>query len=338
MKKTNNNGEEPNPEKIFETTFAFTTTRMLLTAVDLEVFTHIFNGNHTVGDIAKAASASERGMEILLNGLASLDFLAKSNGRYNLTQLSGKFLVKGRPSYFGDFVQHVDALWEPWSHLTEATITGKPFRRVEKDHGPEFFEKMVLQIVPMSYPSAKAAASALGVGSSWKNLEILDVAAGSGVWGLAFAQSDIGTRVTALDLPNVVEVTKKFVNKFNLSRNFSYLPGDLREIHLGHDKYDLVILGHICHTEGAEKTRELFSRVHRALKQEGKLLIAEMIPDDERSKAVFPLMFAANMLVNSTEGNTFTMAEYSEWLKDAGFCDMVTIDAPGPSPLIVASK
>jgi hypothetical protein len=63
-----------------------------------------------------------------------------------------------------------------------------------------------------------------------------------------------------------------------------------------------------------------------------------MIPDDDRRTAVFPLLFAVNMLINSTEGNTFTMAEYKEWLKDAGFVDVTTIDAPGPSPLIIASR
>lgn len=338
MKKTNTDRHEPDPGKIFETTFAFTTTRVLVTAIDLELFTHIARGNHTVVDIANAASASQRGVEILLNGLTSLNFLTKSNGTYDLTLLSEKFLVKGKPSYFGDFVQHVDGLWEPWSHLTEVTKTGKPFQRLEKDNGPEFFEKMVMQIVPMSYPCAKAAAQALGAGISWKNLDVLDVAAGSGAWGIAFAESDAGTRVTALDLPNVIEVTKKLVKKFNLGRSFSYLPGDLRELDFGENKYDLVILGHICHTEGAEKTRELLSRVYKALKQGGKVLIAEMIPDDGRSSHVFPLMFAANMLINTTDGNTFTMAEFREWLDNENFHDIAIIDAPGPSPLIVASK
>jgi hypothetical protein len=76
----------------------------------------------------------------------------------------------------------------------------------------------------------------------------------------------------------------------------------------------------------------------RFLKSGGKLLIADMIPDDDRSTAVFPLLFAVNMLINSTEGNIFTMAEYRKWLEEAGFAGVTTIDAPGPSPLIIASR
>ncbi len=334
MTKTDN---EPNPGKIMETAFAYTATRVLVSGVDLEVFTHIANGNQTSKDIAKAAKANERGTEILLNSLAALNFITKSDGIYDLTPLSKKFLVKGTPTYFGDFVLHIDSLWEPWGNLTKVVKTGKPFQRVEKEQGVEFFQKFVSQLFQMSYPCAKTAAEILGVGSKWKGLSLLDVAAGSGAWGIAFAQNDADTRVTAQDWPGVLEVTKKFVDKFKLSRRFSYLPGDLREVDFGNG-YDLIILGHICHSEGEEKTRILLSRSLNALKQGGRLLIADMIPDDERATSAFPLLFAVNMLVNTTEGNTFTMAEYREWLIDAGFCDIITIDAHGPSPLIVATK
>jgi ubiquinone/menaquinone biosynthesis C-methylase UbiE len=61
--------------------------------------------------------------------------------------------------------------------------------------------KMVTRIFPMSYPCEKAAACALGAGTKWKNLNVLDIAAGSGAWGIAFAQIDRGTKVTTLDLP-----------------------------------------------------------------------------------------------------------------------------------------
>ncbi|MCX9025601.1 MAG: methyltransferase [Candidatus Methanoperedens sp.] len=336
MKKTSS--QELSPEKIMETTFAFAPSRVLATGVDLEVFTHIARGNQTSEDIAKCSKSSHRGMEILLNSLVGLDFLTKSDHKYNLTPLAEKFLVKGQPAYYGDFVQHIDGIWEPWGKLTEVVRTGKPCKALENKNGVEFFQKLVTQLFPMSYPAARFAAERLGAGKTWKNIHILDVAAGSGAWSIAFAERDPNTKVTVQDWPDVLDVTKKFVDKFNLNGQFSYLPGDLREVNFGKERYDLIILGHICHTEGAEKTRELFSRCHKSLKKNGTLLIADMIPDDERKTAVFPLLFAVNMLVNSTEGNTFTMAEYNNWLTEAGFKDMSTIEAPGPSPLIIAQK
>jgi SAM-dependent methyltransferase len=330
--------EEQNPGKIFETWFAFAPSRVLLTGVELEVFTHIAKGHFTAADIAKAAHGSPRGMEILLNSLVALNFLTKSDGSYSLTPLAEKFLVKGNPAYFGDFVLNVDLMWEPWRNLTEVVRTGKPYSPIEREDGEEFFEKLVPRLFPMSYPAAKAAAEMLGVGHTWKNLNILDIAAGSGAWSIAFAERDPGTRVTTQDWPAILEITKRFVSKFDFNGRFSYFPGDLRKVDFGQDLYDLVILGHICHSEGAENSRKLLLRACHSLKHGGKLIIADMVPDNERSTAVFPLLFAVEMLIHTTDGNTFTVAEYKEWLQDAGFCGITTLDAPGPSPLIIATK
>lgn len=331
MIKTEN--EELSPGKIFETCFAFAPSRILLAGVDLEVFTHIANGHDTTKDIANMANADIRGMEILLNSLTALNFLTKSNGRYGLAPISEKFLVKGIPTYYGDFVPNVDMQWDYWKHLTNSVKTGKPFTPIEREEGEEFFKKLVSQIFPMSYPAAKVAAEKLGM----KNSNILDIATGSGAWGIAFAQNDINTRITAQDWPGVLDVTKKFVNKFGLDDRFNYISGDLRKVDFGNG-YDLIILGHICHSEGLENTVKLISRCYNSLKDGGKLLIADMIPDNERCSAVFPLIFAVNMLVSTTEGNTFTMAEYIQWLENACFHDIKILDVPGPSPLIIATK
>ncbi len=338
MDKTINERNEVTPEKIFETYFAHISTGVLVTGIDLEVYTHIKNGHSTVVEIAKAAEASPRGMEILLNSLVALNFLTKSSDTYQLTPLAEKFLVKDNPAYMGDWVQTADMNQKDLMHLTYAVRTGKYLSNTEQKAGEEYFKKLVPSLFPVVYPSAKAAAEALGIGKTWKDLDVLDVGAGSGARSIAFAELDAGTNVTALDFPGILEITRMFVDRFGLNERFSYLPGDLLKIDFGHEKYDLVILGLVCHSYGAETNRKLFSRIHRSLKSGGRLLISEFIPDDERSSAVMPLLFATIMLITSTEGNTYTMKEYREWLQGAGFQGIATIDIPGPSPLIIANK
>jgi hypothetical protein len=44
------------------------------------------------------------------------------------------------------------------------------------------------------------------------------------------------------------------------------------------------------------------------------------------------------MLVNTEDGDAFSFEEISEWLTAAGFVDARLLDAPGPSPLILATK
>ncbi len=337
-KKTIDESNEVTPEKIFETYIAQARTAVLVTSIDLDVYNHIRNGHSTAEEIAKAAQASPRGVEILLNCLVALNFLTKSGDAYKLTPLAEKFLVKDNPAYLGDFVQFADMARKSLMHLTEAVRTGKPQIHIEQEEGEEYNKKLVPRLFPVTYSSAKFAAEAFGVGKTWKNLEVLDIGAGSGAWGIAFAEPDAGTKVTALDLPGILEITRMFVDRFGLNDRFRYLPGDLQKIDFGREKYDLVILGGICHNQGAEMSRRLFSRAHRSLKRGGRLLISEFIPDDERSFAVFPLLFATYMLIETAEGNTFTMKEYREWLQSAGFSNIETIDIPSPFPLIIANK
>ncbi|HEX5324133.1 MAG TPA: methyltransferase, partial [Capsulimonadaceae bacterium] len=79
-------------------------------------------------------------------------------------------------------------------------------------------------------------------------------------------------------------------------------------------------------------------KVYAALAPGGTIAIAEMVPNDERTGPPFPLIFAVNMLVNTEKGDTYTFGELSQWLREAGFTDCRTLDAPGPSPLILATK
>ena len=107
---------------------------------------------------------------------------------------------------------------------------------------------------------------------------------------------------------------------------------------LGEALFDIVILGHVCHGEGSERTQELIRRAHRALRSGGQILIAELMPDDDRRGPLFPLLFALQMLVLTDEGNAFTLSEYRGWLLEAGFTSVRTLAAPAPSPLILATR
>lgn len=99
-----------------------------------------------------------------------------------------------------------------------------------------------------------------------------------------------------------------------------------------------MILGQIIHSEGPVWGKRLVKKSGRALRDGGLLLIAEMIPNDTRTGPAVPLLFALNMLLHTEQGDVFTLREYRQWLKEAGFKKVKTIAAPAPSALILASK
>jgi len=189
----------------------------------------------------------------------------------------------------------------------------------------------------MSYPVATGLAAHLGIPSATAPVRVLDLGAGSGVWGIAHAHSSPQVTVTAVDWAGVIEVTKKTVRRFGLLERFTFVPGDLLEADFG-TGHSLATIGHILHSMGAESSKILLKKAHAALAPGGSIAIAEFLVNPERTGPVNGLIFAVNMLVNTDKGDTFSFEEISEWLRDAGFSDIRTLPGPGPSPLILAAK
>jgi len=327
------------PQRIMQIGWAHVPQRALTSAVDLGFFTQLDKGCRTAAEVAAAAGASERGTRMVLDVLAALGLLTKSDGGYANTPETATFLVRDKPTYLGGLVQHTNQLWSNYGHTTEAVATGQPPVAVNtQDGGEEFFVELVPQIFGNSYAQARAGAAALGIGDSWTGATVLDIGAGSGAWSLACLERDPTATAIAVDYPHVLNVTRQFAERFGCVDRYEYREGNFREVDFGTESCDLAILGHICHSEGEAYTKLLFKRIYAALRPGGKLLIGDMIPDEGRCTETFPLLFAINMLVHTEEGDCFTLGEYRAWLAEAGFGSVETIANPGPSPLVVAVK
>jgi len=333
--------QQPNvsPQMIMDHLWSARAAMALAAGVELDVFSQIEAGKGTLKEIARATRSSARGMRHLLDALTGMGYLNKKGEGYSNGPVAAQFLVKGRPGYMGGFVGETRLVWPGWAKLPEVVQTGRPIEALDTETGgKEFFPKLVEAIFPMSYGAAQGAVAVIPEKTRKRIKTILDVAAGSAAWSLAFAQAIPDARVTVVDYPEVTPVARRFAEAFGVAERYEYSEGNLRDIDFGRNRYDLVILGHIIHTEGEKWGKKLVKRAYRALGDNGLLLIAEMIPNDTRSGPMLPLLFGLNMLVHTEAGDVFTMREYREWLKDAGFRKVQTLDVPGPSPLILATK
>jgi len=144
-------------------------------------------------------------------------------------------------------------------------------------------------------------------------------------------------RVTAVDWAGMIPTTKRITQKFGVADRFNYVEGDMLEANFG-SGYDIAILGHILHSEGEDRSRQLLRKIFRALKSGGTIAIAEWLVNDDRTRPLPSLMFAVQMLVNTEKGDTFSFNEIKNWLEEADFKKVRKLEAPGPSPLILATK
>ena len=323
------------PQRIMQMAWGYSAPLILEAAIRNKVFDALDAGPKTVEEVHAATGASVRGLSAIMDALCGFEFLDKdAQGRYSLTPESAAFLVTTKPSFMGGIIAHTSDILPKWLQIEEIVRTGKPAVAVnEQDTGAAFFEKLVPNIFNMSYAPAQTLAAHLHLGKA----NVLDLATGSGVWGIALAQSSPEVRVSVVDWPSVLEITKRIAAKHRVGDRFSYIPGDLLAVSFG-SGYSVATLGHILHSEGVERGRELLKRTFAALASGGTIAIAEFLVNPDRKGPVSGLIFNVNMLVNTENGATYSFEEISEWLRDVGFTHPRLLDSPGPSPLILATK
>ncbi len=328
------------PERLMQFGFAYAPPLIITAAVSNKVFDSLESGSKTVDQISKETGASARGLRMLMNALVGLELLKKDrHQKYSLTPESAAFLVSNKPGALAGFFRlNVTQLVSKWLQLGDVVRTGRPAQAVNQEgEGTEFFSGLVENIIPMSYATAQTLADHLKLAKAKNEVRVLDLAAGSGIWGIVLAQASARVRVTAVDWAGMIPTTKRITQKFGVGARFKFIEGDLLEADFG-SGYDIATLGHILHSEGEERSRQLLKKTFRALKSGGTIAIAEWLVNDERTQPLPPLMFAVQMLVNTEKGDTFSFNEIKSWLEEAGFKKVRKLEAPGPSPLILATK
>jgi SAM-dependent methyltransferase len=328
------------PERIMQFAWSFALPLAIEAAVRHRVFDVLAKQTLTLDELARATGASSRGLAAILDVLVGLGLLARDEaGRYALTPESDAFLVSHRAGFIGGIFRHVSTQLLPnWLHLTDIVGSGKPARadNVASESAP-FFAEFVEDIFPLSYPSACVLAGALGLAQACGPVSVLDLGAGSGVWGIALAQASPHVTVRAVDWPDVLAVTRRVAERFGLGDRLTTVAGDLLEADFG-GGHQVATLGQILHSIGAERSRALLARTHAALAPGGTIAIAEHLVDADRRGPMRGLIFAVNMLVNTETGGTYSFEEIAGWLTEAGFTNPSQLPAPGPSPLILATR
>lgn len=313
-------GRQPSPALLFDTFNAYQRTQALKTGIELEVFTAIAAGHTTAKAIAEKCGASERGTRILCDFLVISGFLTKDGISYGLTPDTAMFLDKRSPAYMGTVSEFVLSpnLVENFNHLTEAVRKGgtagetKP---LEPDH--PIWVRFARAMAPMTVMPSRLMAQ-LADPTKDKKLRVLDIAAGHGLYGLAFAKENPQVEVTAVDWPNVLEVAKENAQASGVSDRYRTIPGSAFDVDYGTD-YDIILLTNFLHHFDVETCEKLLRKVHAALVAEGRAVTLEFVPNDDRVTPPQAASFSMTMLGMTPAGDAYTFAELDQMFRSAGF-------------------
>jgi len=334
--------EELSPRLLMRILGDFANSQILDAALEYDFFTLIHKGSQTAEEVAREAGTHPRATRIVLDGLIALALIEKKDGRYSLLPVSETFLVKGKPSYMGDFRHVALALWDGMAHLKQSLKTGQPLSRMDTGGELQVWEKLVIGIIPIAEPVAKALCDVLRIGGDRKGLRVLDIAGGSSIFGMTILARDPSAQVTQLDWPNVNAVAKKLNRERGLEGKIRFIDGEHHSATLDTNYYDLILASNFCRFESPKGNQELFQKAYAALKPGGSLVVNDFLPNEERTGPTFALRFSVYTLTHTPEGECWTLSQYSDWLKAAGFNSIEThSDIPKTLPgttLIVAKK
>jgi ubiquinone/menaquinone biosynthesis C-methylase UbiE len=312
-------GQEPNPAVIFETLNSYQRSAALKAAIELDVFSEIARGNRTADAIAQAASASSRGIRILCDYLVISGFLAKDGAQYSLSPNSAMFLDRKSPAYLGNIVKFLldPRLVAPYADLTQVVRTGRTTLPQEGtvSHDNPIWVDFANQMAALMHPiAAEIAALVAGEGP----INVLDIAAGHGLFGIAIAQRNSEARITALDWPNVLAVATENARKAGVDSRHSTISGDAFEVKFD-GPYDLILVTNFFHHFDPPTCEKLMRKILAALAPGGRCITLDFVPNDDRVSPPDAAGFAMMMLGTTAAGDAYTFAEYDRMFRNAGF-------------------
>ena len=311
-------------------------SRILLTAVELDVFTAVGAGDGaTAAAVAQRCGTDRRATELLLNALVALDAMRRAGDRYRNTPAGAQFLVEGSPDDARAALRHNLSLWRTWSSLTDAVRAGHTALRPEmRDRDDDWTVPFIAAMHRGASARAPQVVEAVGAP---RVRRMLDVGGGSGAYSIAFAKANPELTAVVLDLPTVLPIAEGHIREAGLAARITTRAGDLRRDDFGRG-FDLVFLSSICHMLGPDGNRDLLARSARALAPEGRVVVQDFILEPDRTGPRQAVLFAINMLVGTEEGSTYSEAEYASWLTAAGLADVRRIRLKGPADLMVGSR
>jgi hypothetical protein len=333
----------PSPDHILQIGLGFWPSKVLLSAVEMELFTDLAKGPQTLVSLQGRHGLHPRAARDFLDALVALGFLQRTNGEYSNTPATDTFLDKHKPSYVGGILEMANhRLYGFWNHLTEALRTGLPQNEV-RGGGAPLFEALYAD--PARLKSFLAAMTGISHGANKTIAAKFPWSAYKTYADIGTAQGDLAVQIAlanphlsgiGFDLPEVGPIFEEYAEHNNVNSRLRFQGGSFFDSPL--PKADVILMGHILHDWGLDHKRILIRKAYEALPDGGALIIYESIIDDDRSKNAFGLMMSLNMLIETPDGFDYTGADCQGWMHEAGFRETRVEPLLGPDSMVIGIR
>lgn len=337
----------PDPSHIMQTATGFWPSKVLLAAVEFELFTVLAERPMTSPELGEKLGIHERGRLDFFDALVAMKFLERegngSDGVYKNTPDTATFLDKNKPTYIGGMPEMLNhRLFGFWNDLEEALRTGKP-QNETKDGGGSVFEEIYAEESRLeTFLESMSGFQAGNFKTLAENFDFSKYNTVSDIGGcLALLSRIVADRhnhltFNSFDLPPVAPHAQKRVEEAGLADRISIVSGDFFSDSL--PNADVITMGMILHDWDLKDKKMLIGKAYDALPEGGALIAIEHLIDDERRENVFGLLMSLNMLIEFGAAFDFSSADFNEWCAEAGFTSFEVMHLAGPAYAAIAYK
>lgn len=307
---------------------------VLAAAADLDVFNALAGEPLPAAALAGKLACDVRGMTILLDALAATGLLQKTAARYAVPPPLAPLLVDDSPQSVAPMLRHQANCLRRWAQLPWVVRSGAPAERVPSLRGEEADQEAFIGAM---HAIAKAVAGPLIREINPGGFRcVLDVGGASGTWTLAWLEAEPAARAILFDLPAVIPLAQTRLTASGFAGRITLVAGDFERDPLPGGA-DLAWVSAIIHQNSRVQNRDLFRRLATALEPGGRVLIRDIVLEEDRTAPVAGTLFAVNMLVATPGGNSYTLGEIREDLTSAGFADVRLIRRDDGMHAVVAA-
>lgn len=337
----------PDHQPILQTAFAFWSSKVLLTAVELDVFSTLATGGLTGEELGRRLGLHPRAIGDFFDALVAMGFLERDGdgpgSTYRNTPATQTYLVRQSPRFIGGILEMLNArLYNFWHDLPTALRTGAPQNEI-KHSRKSMFEELYADLPRLEqFLGAMTGISRLNFEALAEKFDfspyrtLCDVGGATGLLSTLVAGRHRHLRCISFDLPVVEPVARRSIAAAGLADRIDVASGDFFRDPL--PKADVITMGMILHDWNLEKKMHLIRAAYEALPDGGAFVAVENLIDDARRENLFGLLMSLNMLIEFGDAFDFTGADFRRWCGQVGFRRFEVLHLTGPCSAAVAFK
>jgi SAM-dependent methyltransferase len=319
---------DTDPTPIFEIFRGSYGTELLTAAVvEFDLFRRLAKQPKSFDELREEIGLQRRPAVVLFTALRAMGLLTtNSEKRLSLTPLGHEHLVAGSEFDVSGYIA-LAGQSPGVREMIERLRTNRPAGASDSNEGTAFIYREGTESAMEAEASARFLT--LSLAGRAKNVApvlaervsldgartLLDVGGGSGLYSIAWLRRHPALRAIVWDRPEVLKVAREMAGQYAVADRLECVPGDMFVDPV--PSADVVLLSNILHDWDEPECRTLVERCAATLPPGGRLLIHDVLLNDDHSGPL-PIALYSAALFTLTEGRAYSAHEFQSWLTDAG--------------------